>query len=184
LYNGTPTQSSAFANGYPFYFTPYVAGSTPTGASFTIIASGTYRLYYGLVGVPSSALSGLIEDLYHNTCWLCIQIDHGGTGTSLTQIGAVPLTFTHTNNVMPPQTLSPVPGYFYLAGFGQVWTHLDTNDIVTLQIMLATGSVAATQILYIGPTNISYPTSTASPGGGTGIAGGPTLSIMKIADPS
>jgi hypothetical protein len=89
-----------------------------------------------------------------------------------------------------PAPTPPLPtalGLDYLAGFGQVWTQLNAHDIVTLQLMLASSSTytsLSSQILYIGPTNISYPTPSKNPTGGTGIARGPTLTIMKIADPN
>jgi hypothetical protein len=192
LYLGTPaSQASAVAQGSPFYFTPYVAGTAPTGASYTILSTGSYRLYYGLVGVPNAWLyNGLVNTLTgapQGACWICIQIDHGGTGT-LTQIGAVPLAATWTSNVMPDPTQTNLWNFTnLLVGFGQVWTQLQQNDVVTLQIMLATpppNPTTSIPQLYIGPNNITYPSKTAPPipAGGMSIARGPTLTIIKTAD--
>ena len=196
LFNGTPLLP---ATNDPFYFTPYVPGTgsnpplTATGASYTITEAGTYLFQYGLEGVPSSDLvsSFLITEatpVRNSACWICIQINRGG---ALLQIGAVPLTLTWTeSNMQPTQTYQ---SQWIVAGFGQVWTPLEVGDIVTLQIMLTSDvnpytpeSTVPNPILYVGPTNLMYPSPSVMNGivtPGTPVARGPTLTIMKIADP-
>jgi hypothetical protein len=171
LYNGTPTATS----GYPFYFTPYVAGTTPSGASYTINQAGTYLLQYGLVGVPDMNLANCFytSSGAANTalCWIGIQINRSTDPTYPKQVGAVPVGPTWTNNTMTsPSTIST----WVLTGFGQIIYQLQQGDIVTLQLLLATPSAVGN--LYIGPVNITYPSSPSTP-----IAPGPMLSITQVA---
>jgi hypothetical protein len=187
LYTGSPTLPVAD----PFYFTPYVpaTGTTPaTGASYTITRSGTYLLQYGLEAVPSN---NLVVGLKNTTaskagvCWMCIQVAHqSGTGTILEQVGAVPLSLLNTNNNMVPAP-SPLSPYS-LSGFGQIYIQLDATDVVTLQIMVTANTTTyPNSILYVGGTTIMYPSPTTSPvSAGTPVGRGPTLTIMKIADPA
>ena len=172
---GTPTSPSS---GSPFSFTAYDGTADPASASYTINQAGTYLLQYGLVGVPNLSL---VNNFLANSpspqalCAICIQINQGGKGTNLTQIGMVPLTLTWTLNSMPS-----APTGWILSGYGQIYQPLQPKDVVTLQLLLAAPSPSVnSQQLLIGPTSITYtgPASALAP-----ISVGPMLSITQIAN--